>query len=48
MHKIDDNMASRLKQAAIKHDHMTSDVKSFYIDGIDNIDNPIRPGSELT
>ena len=41
-------MAALLKQVSIKHIQISSNVKTYGIEGIDNIDNPISPGSELT
>ena len=45
--KKDKNMAARLKHIAIKHSQMSSNIKTHEIKGINSIDNPIFPGSEL-
>ena len=47
-YKTDENMTARLKQIAIKYSQISSNVKTYEIEGINNIDNPISPGSELT
>ena len=41
-------MAARLKYVAIKHSQIYSNVKTREIEGINNIDIHISPGSELT
>ena len=47
-HKKDKNVTSILKMVAIKHNHFISDIKPFEMDGIESIDHPMSPGTELT
>ena len=46
--KTDENIGARLKHVAIKHSQVSSNIKTHEIEGINNIDNDICPGSELT
>ena len=46
--KKDEIMAARLKKVEIKHSQICSNIKTYEIEGIKNIDNLISPGSELT
>ena len=46
--KTDEIMESRSKQVAIKYSQIFSNIKTYEIEGITNIDNLISSGSELT
>ena len=41
-------MSARLKHVAIKHSQISSNIKTYEIKGINNIDNPISHDSNLT
>ena len=40
-YKTDDNLAQRLRNVAVKHDQITSNVKTYEIEGITNINRVI-------
>ena len=42
-----ENVHSRLKQVATKHSQMWSSIKAHEIDGCNDIDNMLPPGSEI-
>ena len=47
-YKIDENVAARLNHVAIKHSQVSSNIKTNEIEGINNVDNPISSGLDLT
>ena len=47
-YKTDDNLAARLKRVAIKHSHITSNAKTYELEGINNIDHPLPNAPNLT
>ena len=46
--QMDENMTARLKQVEIKHSQISRNNKTHEMEGINNIDNPISPRSEIT
>ena len=41
-------MTARLKQVAIKHSHVSRNIKTHEIKSINNIDNTLTPGSDCS
>ena len=47
-YNIDENVAASLKHVMIKHSQISSNIETYKIEGMNNIDNPISPDSTLT